>query len=125
MDFESERSRKLGCWHAPDLLSSSIEEAFSSDSPTPDFVPSRELLNFTIDSGFGKDCPDDVREFWLKEIAKNYRGDEGRKRIKMASINLRDRDGLHGRAEYVVCPVLWLHVSISFYCPCRLDRGRN
>ncbi|KAG4431833.1 hypothetical protein IFR05_012695 [Cadophora sp. M221] len=27
----------------------------------------------------------------------------------MAAINLRDRDGLHGRLEYVRCPVLWLH----------------
>jgi pimeloyl-ACP methyl ester carboxylesterase len=27
----------------------------------------------------------------------------------MATINLRDRDGLHGRLSDVVCPVLWLH----------------
>ena len=27
----------------------------------------------------------------------------------MAAINLRDRDGLHGRLFDVRCPVLWLH----------------
>lgn len=27
----------------------------------------------------------------------------------MATINLRDRDGLHGRLADVKCPVLWLH----------------
>ena len=29
----------------------------------------------------------------------------------MAAINLRDRDGLHGRLFDVRCPVMWLHVS--------------
>lgn len=38
-------------------------------------------------------------------------GDEGRKRIRMAAVNLRERDGLHGRLGYVKCPVLWLHGS--------------
>jgi len=27
----------------------------------------------------------------------------------MAAINLRERDGLHGRLPDVKCPVLWLH----------------
>jgi len=53
-----------------------------------------------------------VRSFWFKEVKKNYQGEEGRKRIRMAAINLRDRDGLHLRLSDVVCPVLWLHVSL-------------
>jgi hypothetical protein len=53
-----------------------------------------------------------VRDYWVSEIEKNYAGDEGRKRIRMAAINLRDRDGLHTRAADVECPVLWLHVSL-------------
>lgn len=62
--------------------------------------------------GFGKEeCPEDVRRFWNDEIKKNYQGDEGRRRIRMCAINLRDRDGLHLRLSDVVCPVLWLHVS--------------
>jgi hypothetical protein len=30
----------------------------------------------------------------------------------MAAINLRDRDGVTGRLGDVVCPVMWLHVSV-------------
>jgi len=33
----------------------------------------------------------------------------GRQRMRMAAINLRERDGLHGRLFDVRCPVLWLH----------------
>ena len=29
--------------------------------------------------------------------------------MRMAAINLRERDGLHGRLFDVRCPVLWLH----------------
>jgi len=58
-----------------------------------------------------------VREFWRATIKENYRGDDGRRRIRMAAINLRDRDGLHGRLADVRCPVMWLHVSIIL--PCR------
>lgn len=32
----------------------------------------------------------------------------------MAAINLRERDGLHGRLFDVRCPVMWLHVSFLF-----------
>jgi hypothetical protein len=46
----------------------------------------------------------------------NYRGDEGRRALRMAVINMRDRDGLHGRLEYIRCPVLWLHVSRNLSC---------
>lgn len=62
--------------------------------------------------GFGKEeCPEDVRAFWIDEIKNNYQGDEGRRRIRMCAINLRDRDGLHMRLSDVLCPVLRLHVS--------------
>ena len=37
--------------------------------------------------------------------------DDGRRRARMAAINLRERDGLHGRLFDVECPVMWLHVS--------------
>ena len=69
--------------------------------------------DFLIDIGFGKNCPQETRDFWRKEIQANYQGDDGRKRARMAAINLRDRDGLHGRLFDVRCPVMWLHVSLS------------
>jgi hypothetical protein len=114
LDYESPRSRDLGCWHAVDPLADRITGEFGtrSNEPTPDFVPSTDFCNFLIDVGFGKEeCPKDIRNFWIDEIKKNYRGDEGRRRIRMCAINLRDRDGLHMRLDDVLCPVLWLHVS--------------
>ena len=37
--------------------------------------------------------------------------DDGRRRARMAAINLRERDGLHGRLFDIKCAVMWLHVS--------------
>jgi pimeloyl-ACP methyl ester carboxylesterase len=76
---------------------------------TADFQMPQEYADFLIDIGFGKGVPDEDREVWRKEIAHHYSGDAGRRRARMAAINLRDRDGLHGRLFDVICPVLWLH----------------
>ena len=115
MDFESERTRKLGCWDGVAACTGPINN-WTSTKPIPDFEPEDSFCNFLIDIGFGKDCDSSVRDFWLKTIKSNYRGDAGRKRARMAAINLRERDGLHGRLSDVVCPVMWLHVSsgVSF-----------
>ena len=48
----------------------------------------------------------------MKTIKSNYQGDDGRRRARMAAINLRERDGLLGRLFDVRCPVMWLHVSL-------------
>ncbi|RAR06431.1 zinc-binding dehydrogenase [Stemphylium lycopersici] len=111
MDYESERSRELGCWHSAGPLGDLITGEFGTvnNEPKPDFAPSSDFANFLVGQGFGQDCPADVKEFWVAELQKNYKGEEGRKRIRMAAINLRDRDGLHMRLADVVCPVLWLH----------------
>lgn len=110
MDFESEPTRQLACWDAPNLLTPTINQLTTQD-PTPIFQPGLDYCDFLIDIGFGRDCPTQVREFWRKTIQENYQGDEGRRRIRMAAINLRDRDGLHARLFDVKCPVLWLHVG--------------
>jgi pimeloyl-ACP methyl ester carboxylesterase len=75
----------------------------------PNFKPDLDYCNFLIDIGFGKNCDSATREFWQKTIQANYTGDDGRRRARMAAINLRERDGLHGRLFDVRCPVLWLH----------------
>lgn len=108
LDFESSNTRELGCWNAPEDLTPVINR-WTSDRPVPDFKPGNEFADFLIDIGFGKHCAQDNRDFWRKEIAANYAGEDGRKRARMATINLRDRDGLHGRLSDVKCPVLWLH----------------
>ncbi|RMX92347.1 hypothetical protein D0867_14621 [Hortaea werneckii] len=108
MDYESERTRKLGCWDAPTGLTPTID-ACTTNSATPDFEPGNDYCNFLIDTGFGKDCAEEARRYWINEIKANYRGDEGRRRLRMAAINLKERDGLHSRLFDVRCPVLWLH----------------
>jgi pimeloyl-ACP methyl ester carboxylesterase len=108
MDFESERTRKLGCWNAPDLLTGSINE-WTTNTTTADFALQEDYCNLLVDLGFGKDCSSEARKFWVEAIKSNYQGDKGRKRLRMATINLRDRDGLHGRVADVRCPVIWLH----------------
>ncbi|KAL9608079.1 MAG: hypothetical protein Q9167_007066 [Letrouitia subvulpina] len=107
MDYESERTRSLGCWDASKILTGSIN-AWTTNYLTPDFEPADEFCSFLIDVGFGEDCGSEVRSFWTKSIKRNYRGDGGRKRARMAAINLRERDGLLGRLRDVACPVLWL-----------------
>ncbi|KAH0325929.1 alpha/beta-hydrolase, partial [Aureobasidium melanogenum] len=107
LDFESPKTRELGCWNASEDLTPNIT-AWSKPADSS-FRPGNKFADFLIDIGFGKDCDSSVRDFWRSEIASNYVGEEGRKRIRMATINLRDRDGLHGRLTDVKCPVLWLH----------------
>lgn len=119
MDYESERTRKLGCWDGADACTGPINN-WTSTKSTPDFEPEDSFCNFLIDIGFGKECDSSVRDFWLKTIKSNYRGDAGRRRARMAAINLKERDGLHGRLSDVICPVMWLHVS----CGVAFDRIR-
>ncbi|KAJ5536685.1 hypothetical protein N7513_009871 [Penicillium frequentans] len=109
LDAETATTRGLNCWDAPKLLTADIEK-WTTQEPTPQFEPDLKFCDFLIDIGFGKDeCPADVRDYWRKTIRQNYQGDDGRRRIRMASINLRDRDGLHPRLFDVRCPVMWLH----------------
>ncbi|KAK0104088.1 hypothetical protein ONS96_005188 [Cadophora gregata f. sp. sojae] len=108
LDYESERTRELGCWDGPSDLTPSIKE-WTTNQATPDFEPTSDYCNFLIDIGFGKNCDRSVRDFWVKTIKGNYQGDDGRRRIRMAAINLKERDGLHSRLSDVKCPVLWLH----------------
>lgn len=136
MDYESERTRKLGCWVCyPPPLSLSLStlcladiqpltpcplqdgpggldpqiSAWTSTSSTSSFEPDNTYCDFLIDIGFGKDVDDSTRQFWRDTIKSNYQGDDGRRRIRMAAINLSQRDGLHARLSDVKCPVLWLH----------------
>lgn len=108
MDYESERTRKLGCWDGIAACTGPIDKWTSTQS-TPNFEPDDAYCNFLIDVGFGKNCDAAVRNLWVKTIKSNYQGDDGRRRARMAAINLRERDGLHGRLFDVKCPVLWLH----------------
>ncbi|KAL8945691.1 MAG: hypothetical protein Q9222_007806 [Ikaeria aurantiellina] len=108
LDYESERTRSLGCWDAPTLLTGNID-AWTSKIRAPAFEPEDDFCNYLIDIGFGQNCDKGVRDFWVKTVKANYRGDDGRRRARMAAVNLRDRDGLLGRLFDVKCPVMWMH----------------
>lgn len=111
MDKECQRTIDLGCWDGYKDVSNAVE-AFKSEAGAAaesDFEAPGWFCDFLIEVGFGKDVDDKVRAFWHEEIKNNYRGQDGKDRIWMASVNLRDRDGLHARVSDVTCPVRWIH----------------
>ncbi len=106
MDDESQRSRDLGCWDGREFCSPSIEALAAPGGD--DWVVPAEFVDATLGAGLGEDVTADERAFWLATHQQNYAGDAGRQRLRLATINLRDRDGLHARLDSVRCPVLWL-----------------
>ena len=122
MDSESEQTRQLGCWNGPSQLEISIN-SWTTNKATPDFVPEDTFCDFLIDVGFGKSCESNIRDYWRKSIKSNYKGDDGRRRARMAAVNLSERDGLHGRLFDVRCPVMWLHgTSDPIYSTANAER---
>jgi pimeloyl-ACP methyl ester carboxylesterase len=105
MDSESDRSRSVGCWDVSSITPLIQSLNVSNES----YEPPNEFCEFSISAGFGADCPQDTRTLWTEKIKQNYAGDAGRKRLREGAVNLRDRDGLHGRLVNITCPVLWLH----------------
>lgn len=108
MDAESARSRDLGCWDGVAVTTHATDQ-WTLKVASPDFVLEDPFIDQLIDLGFGKDCPQQDRAFWLNAVKASYTGDEGRRRARMAAINLGTRDGLHPRLFDVRCPVLWMH----------------
>lgn len=131
MDYESARSRELGCWDGPAACSGLV--ALNGDlTPAHDFEPGDAYYDFLMEIGFGKNVDKATRGFWAKTIRDNYNGDEGKKRISMAAVNLASRDGLHERLPNIRCPILWLQVRsdlqigmLTFSFPCSSLRDTN
>ena len=107
MDDESQRSRDLGCWDGVAFCTPAVDAL--AGSVGADWVIPDELVDAVLLEGFGEDVAPEERSFWHATYKQNYVGDAGRQRLRMCTINLRDRDGLHGRLDSVTCPVLWLH----------------
>jgi pimeloyl-ACP methyl ester carboxylesterase len=108
MDVESQRSRDLGCWDGPAFCTPFIEEFAAPVGD--DWVVPDQFVDDTFDAALGGLSEQD-RSRWLQVYTANYAGDAGRRRLRLCTINLRDRDGLHGRVDEVTAPVLWLHGS--------------
>lgn len=114
MDSESPQSRDLGCWDGPAATSGFVKLGADTSPQPTDFEPGQGYYDFLLEIGYGKNLDassSSLRSFWEKTIKTTYQGDEGKRRICMAAINLATRDGLYARLPYVKCPVIWLHVS--------------
>jgi pimeloyl-ACP methyl ester carboxylesterase len=106
MDYESQRSRDLGCWDGIEFCTPSLEAL--ADHVGDDWVVPGEFVDAVLEAGLGEDVSLDERSFWHATHQRNYTGDAGRRRLRISTVNLRDRDGLHARLDSVRCPVLWL-----------------
>ncbi|WP_411283381.1 alpha/beta fold hydrolase [Lapillicoccus sp.] len=106
MDYESQRSRDLGCWDGIDFCTPSIDAL--AESVGDEWIVPVEFVDAVLEAGLGEDLAPNERSFWHATYQKNYTGDAGRQRLRISTINLRDRDGLHGRLDSVRCPVLWM-----------------
>lgn len=107
MDAETDRSVRLGCHNLQESLTPFVENLQSVNS-TPTFKPSDDLVELVLKSGFN-DVPNEDYEFWARSLRRVWSGDDGRRRARMCVLNLRDRDGLHGRLFDIQCPVLRMH----------------
>ncbi len=107
MDFESQRSRDLGCWDGIEFCTPAIDAL--AEPVGDDWMIPTELVDAVLKEGLGEAVSPEERTFWHTTYQHNYTGDTGRKRVRISSINLRDRDGLHGRLDSVRCPVLRMH----------------
>lgn len=109
MDYESADSRVKGCWD-PKTQLLAFYESWSSPVPTPDFIVDDIWCGMVGSLGFSGTVPPETLEFWTKTLKSVYKGDEGRKKLKIALGNLLSRDGLLLRIKDIKCPVYWLQV---------------
>jgi microsomal epoxide hydrolase len=112
MDYESEDSRSKGCWDPVPALQPFYEK-WTSAVATPDFLVDDVWCGMVGGIGFGATASEELSAFWTKTLKEVYKGDEGRKKVRMAVICLLSRDGLLLRLRDIKCPVHWLQVSPS------------
>lgn len=110
MDYESADSRSKGCWD-PDPALRPFCEKWTSTVVTPDFLVDDVWCGMVGGIGFGACATEELSAFWTKTLKEVYKGDEGRKKVRMATICLLSRDGLLMRLGDIQCPVYWLQVS--------------
>ena len=110
MDYESEHARTIGSWD-PEPVLAPFYERWSN--PDADFVPDKAWRDMVATLGFGSVSTPENLAFWDATLLEVYSGEQGRKRLRMALVNLLWRDGLLHRLRDIRCPVHWLHVSYS------------
>ncbi|KAJ3738176.1 putative alpha/beta hydrolase [Lentinula raphanica] len=113
MDCESDESRKKGAWNTDQLQLSALTEKWYSATPTPSFVIDDGWCEMVHSFGFGKRLTQEQKDFWTSTLKSVYKGDEGRKKLRVALICLIERDGLLLRLRDIKCPVCWIQVGHS------------
>lgn len=115
MDYESSDSRSKGCWDPACILKPFLDKwcSMSGDG----FVIDEVWCGMVGSVGFGEHGTPEALAFWTKTLQEVYKGDEGRKKAKMALTNLLTRDGLLFRLRDVKCPVHWLQVRTDPLSP--------
>lgn len=122
MDRESQQSQQLGCWDGTEFCTPAIEAL--AEPVDDDWVVPDAFVTGVLDAGLGDSVTDEDRAFWLDVYRRNYSGDAGRERLRICSINLRDRDSLLARLNGVICPVLWIHgTADSVYSVANAEDG--
>jgi hypothetical protein len=110
MDYESADSRKKGCWDPR----TNLAPFFAKWSvPNPDFVVDEAWRRMVASLGFSNAVSQETLSFWDQTLKEVYCGEKGRKKLRMALLNLLERDGLLLRLSDIKCPVHWLHVSVQ------------
>lgn len=110
MDYESSDSRSKGCWDPAPILDP-FNKIWTTNEVTHDFVVDENWRGAIVSIGFAGSASPEVTEFWHETLKQVYKGDEGRKKVRMAALCLATRDGLLLRLSDVKCPVYWLQVS--------------
>lgn len=116
MDCESAASREMGCWD-PQTQLAPFYDSFCSPTPTPDYVVDDVWRGMVCQLGFSASTPKETQSFWDETLKTVYRGDEGRRKLRMALACLLERDGLLFRLRDIKCPVHWLQVR-ALPSPC-------
>lgn len=106
MDNESASSRELGAWNPKNDLAPFLEKW--TTAPNPAFVVDEVWRGMVASLGFSGTVGKDVLSFWDQTVKDVYSGENGRKKLRMALINLMERDGLLRRVRDIKCPVYWL-----------------
>ncbi|KAI6779239.1 uncharacterized protein J7T54_007766 [Emericellopsis cladophorae] len=105
MDYESSASREKGCWDPKTQLMPFYEKW---STPSPDFVVDEVWRGMVAQLGFSAAVTQETLSFWDQTLKEVYSGEAGRKKLRMALINLMERDGLLCRLRDIKCPVYWL-----------------
>src|SRR3954453_22440557 len=70
VDFESQRSRDLGCWDGIEFCTPAIDAL--AEPVGVDWVIPTELVDAVLKEGLGEDVPAEERSFWHATYQTNY-----------------------------------------------------